>query len=77
MSLQITKTNQENMKVNIENMISQNAERIKTLDENLGLELEKSLESLGSSLATLSTTEDYSPLTDRLRQLINDLNKNS
>ena len=70
---------QENMKVNIENMISQNAERIKTLDENLGLELEKSLESLGSSLATLSNkfVEDYSPLTDRLRQLINDLNKNS
>ena len=69
---------QENIKVNIENMISQNAERIKTLDENLGLELEKSLESLGSSLATLSNkfVEDYSPLTDRLRQLINDLNKN-
>ena len=69
---------QENIKVNIENMISQNAERIKTLDENLGLELEKSLESLGSSLATLSNkfVEDYSPLTDKLRQLINDLNKN-
>ena len=60
------------MKISIENMIANNAERIKSLDENLGIELEKSLETLGSSLATLSNkfVEDYTPLTQKLRELI-------
>ena len=63
---------QEKMKISIENMIANNAERIKSLDENLGIELEKSLETLGSSLATLSNkfVEDYTPLTQKLRELI-------
>ena len=68
---------QENTKITIENMISQNAERIKVLDENLGLELEKSLETLGSSLATLSRkfVEDYTPLTNKLNKLLSNLSK--
>jgi len=61
----------------IENMITQNAERIKLLDENLGLELEKSLETLGSSLASLSRkfVDDYTPLTERLKDLLTNINR--
>ena len=70
---------QENIKISIESMITQNAERIKSLDENLGVELEKSLESLGSSLATLSNkfVEDYTPITENIKILINSLNQNN
>ena len=68
---------QENTKLMIENMITQNAERIKSLDENLGLELEKSLETLGSSLASLSRkfVDDYTPLTERLKDLLTNINR--
>lgn len=56
----------------IENMINSNAERVKKLDEELGNELTKSLESLGSSLATLSSkfASDYGPITENIRKII-------
>ena len=62
---------------NISEMIEQNKERIQLLDKELGNELEKSLESLGSSLSTLSSkfVEDYGPITQRLKGLLDDLNK--
>jgi hypothetical protein len=56
----------------IENMINSNAERVKKLDEELGNELTKSLESLGSSLATLSSkfASDYGPITENIKKII-------
>ena len=60
----------------IENMITSNAERVKKLDEELGNELTKSLESLGSSLATLSSkfTKDYTPITENIKKIIDSTN---
>lgn len=57
---------------NIENMIRDNAERIKALDNELGQELNKALESLGSQLTSLSKhfVNDYKPLTDKLREVV-------
>lgn len=57
---------------NLESMITSNAERIKKLDEELGKELTKSLESLGSSLATLSSkfASDYGPITENIKKII-------
>ena len=44
-----------------------------TLDENLEKELQKSLTTLGQQLTSLSEkfVKDYSPLTDRLREIVN------
>ena len=60
----------------IENMITSNAERVKKLDEELGNELTKSLESLGSSLATLSSkfAKDYGPITENIKKIIDSTN---
>lgn len=60
----------------IENMITSNAERVKKLDEELGNELTKSLESLGSSLATLSSkfANDYGPITENIKKIIDSTN---
>lgn len=62
---------------NIESMIKDNAERIKTLDNELGQELSKSLESLGSQLTSLSKhfVDDYKPLTDKLKEVVELANK--
>lgn len=51
----------EDMKVNM-----------KQLDNDLGEELTKALQTLGNQLATLSNkfVQDYSPLTDQLRNLV-------
>ena len=59
-----------------EKMIQDNAERVKRLDEELGNELTKSLESLANSLGTLSAkfVEDYTPLTEKLRELLKSTN---
>ena len=56
----------------IENMINSNTERVRKLDEELGNELTKSLESLGSSLATLSSkfASDYGPITENIKKII-------
>lgn len=66
---------QGNVQSSVENMITQNSERIQLLDERLGQELEKSLESLGSSLATLSNkfASDYTPITENLKQILDKL----
>jgi hypothetical protein len=47
-------------------------DNIHSLDSALEEELEKSLNSLGKSLASLSNkfVEDYQPLTDRLRDVV-------
>jgi DNA anti-recombination protein RmuC len=60
----------------IENMITSNAERIKKLDEELGNELTKSIETLGSSLATLSSkfANDYGPITENFKKIIDSTN---
>ena len=57
---------------NITEMIEQNKERIQLLDKELGNELEKSLETLGSSLSTLSSkfATDYGPITEKLKKLL-------
>jgi biopolymer transport protein ExbB/TolQ len=66
-----------NLNVQIEKLMRENAERIskqvKELDTALGKELEKSLQSLGNQLASLSRrfVEDYTPLTDKLKELMN------
>ncbi len=62
----------ENYKANIEKMITDNADRIKKLDNELGQELNKALESLGSQLTSLSQhfVNDYKPLTDKLRKVV-------
>jgi predicted nuclease with TOPRIM domain len=70
-----TKTQRELMSSyssNIETMIKDNAERIKALDNELGQELNKALESLGSQLTSLSKhfVNDYKPLTDKLREVV-------
>lgn len=56
----------------LDTMVRSNADRITKLDEELGNELSKSLESLGSSLATLSSkfANDYGPITEKLKKLI-------
>ena len=48
------------------------ARQIQSLDEALQDELTKSIESLGSQLTSLSGkfVEDYSPLTDKLREVV-------
>ena len=57
---------------NIEKMIEDNADRVKKLDEELGNELNKSLNTLGNQLASLSNhfVSDYTPLTKRLREVL-------
>jgi ABC-type transporter Mla subunit MlaD/uncharacterized membrane protein YjfL (UPF0719 family) len=56
----------------LEQMISDNKERIIKLDEELGNELTKSLTTLGSQLTSLSShfVEDYRPLTNELKKLV-------
>lgn len=60
----------------IERMMEENSTRIAkqltNLDEQLAEELNKSLESLGSQLTSLSAkfVEDYTPLTNELRRLV-------
>jgi hypothetical protein len=49
------------------------SENFKSLDENLEKELQKSLTTLGQQLTSLSEkfVQDYSPLTERLREIVN------
>lgn len=66
----------KNLNSNIDKMMKDNADRItqqvKTLDEQLGEELNKSLRTLGSQLASLSNqfVKDYTPLTEQLRKVV-------
>ena len=48
------------------------ADKLKKLDESMSEELNKSIRTLGSNLASLSNkfVQDYSPLTDRLREIL-------
>ncbi len=72
----------KSVNTNIDKMMKENAERIttqiKTLDEQLGEELNKSLRSLGSQLASLSSrfVQDYTPLTEQLRKVVQIANGN-
>lgn len=56
----------------ISEMINGNAERIQKLDAELGQELNKALESLGSNLTSLSQhfVKDYQPLTESLKRVV-------
>lgn len=67
----------ESYRANIEKMISDNAERVQKLDAALGDELNKSLESLGSHLTSLSKhfVNDYKPLTEKLKEVVQLANK--
>ncbi|MHA6281120.1 hypothetical protein ACXYMT_13145 [Salinimicrobium sp. CAU 1759] len=62
----------ESYKEKIDEMIVGNADRIQKLDEELGQELNKALESLGTQLTSLSQhfVEDYKPLTEKLRSVV-------
>jgi hypothetical protein len=53
-------------------MITGNADRIQKLDAELGQELNKALESLGSNLTSLSQhfVNDYKPLTESLKRVV-------
>jgi ABC-type transporter Mla subunit MlaD len=66
----------ESYKANIEKMIADNADRIMNLDNELGQELNKSLEGLGSHLTSLSKhfVNDYKPLTEKLKELVQMVN---
>jgi hypothetical protein len=70
------KMNQEFNK-QIAELAAKTKEQVSTLDLALEVELKKSLETLGQQLAALSQkfVEDYGPLTDRLRVLVNTLGK--
>ncbi len=65
-----------NMQKQIEHMVNQTAhnldEQVTKLDQELGNELKKSLTSLGSQLISLSNrfVTDYTPLTDKLKRLV-------
>lgn len=67
----------ESYRANIEKMITDNAERVQKLDAALGDELNKSLESLGKNLTSLSKhfVNDYKPLTDKLKEVVQLANK--
>jgi hypothetical protein len=56
----------------IADLVAKTKEQVTVLDKALSEELEKSLTSLGRQLAALSEkfVADYTPLTDRLRQLV-------
>jgi uncharacterized phage infection (PIP) family protein YhgE len=66
-----------NLNEQIDKLMKDNTERIAKqvteLDKELGKELKKSLDSLGNQLASLSKrfVDDYTPLTDKLREVIN------
>ena len=49
------------------------ANQLDALDRGMEAELNKALETLGSQLASLSSkfVEDYTPLTERLREVVN------
>jgi len=66
----------ESYKANIEKMIADNADRIMNLDNELGQELNKSLEGLGTHLTSLSKhfVNDYKPLTEKLKELVQMVN---
>jgi len=67
----------ESYKANIEKMITDNANRIRELDKELGQELNKSLKSLGSNLTSLSKhfVDDYKPLTKKLKKILEIANR--
>ncbi|MCB4800250.1 hypothetical protein [Neotamlana laminarinivorans] len=56
----------------LKKMINDNAERVQQLDAELGQELNRALESLGSQLTSLSQhfVNDYRPLTESLRKVV-------
>jgi DNA anti-recombination protein RmuC len=65
------KINQE-MNGNIQQLIKKTSDQILLLDRALEEELKKSLESLGKQLGSLSQkfANDYTPITDRLRKIL-------
>lgn len=67
----IQQVNQE-MNGNIKQLVEMTKEQVLVLDKALSEELTKSLESLGRQLASLSQkfAEDYTPLTSRLREIL-------
>jgi len=68
--------NMMNMQNQLNQVIQKTAEALRDqtqkLDEELGRELTKSLQTLGTQLASLSSTfvNDYQPLTERLREVV-------
>lgn len=66
----------QNTAKNIQRLVDENqqtlSKKVEEMDRMLGEELKKSLSSLGTQLASLSGkfVEDYTPLTERLRELV-------
>ena len=60
----------------IKAMIDSSSNRVEEFDKQLGDELTKSLDTFGNSLATLSSkfAEDYTPITQNIKKLIDSLN---
>ncbi|MDA9241106.1 hypothetical protein N9O97_01565 [Flavobacteriaceae bacterium] len=60
----------------IKTMIDSSSNRVQEFDKQLGDELTKSLDTFGNSLATLSSkfAEDYTPITQNIKKLIDSLN---
>lgn len=67
----LQQVNQE-MNGNIKQLVEKTKEQVVVLDKALSEELNKSLESLGRQLASLSQkfAEDYTPITNRLREVL-------
>ena len=64
---------QKSVNAQITNTNEQLKKNFETLDKNLEAELQKALVSMGQQLASLSEkfVQDYTPLTDRLREVVN------
>ena len=66
------KSNQEKVNEELSKGLKVIEQGVLSLDEGLQVELTKSLETLGRQMASLSQrfVEDYSPLTDKLREIV-------
>lgn len=75
--LESLKTSNLEINTQIKSLIEQTRQQIVNLDKALGDELTKSLESFGKQMASLSSrfVNDYTPLTDRLREIVQIANK--
>jgi outer membrane murein-binding lipoprotein Lpp len=70
--LESTQTTNQEINAHVKQLSEKTTEEIRKLDQALERELTKAISSLGSQLTSLSNkfVEDYTPLTQRLRELV-------
>ena len=68
----VIQNNQKILNAGLEDSLAKIREGVTTLDKGLETELTRALESLSHQLASLSAkfVEDYTPLTDKLREIV-------